>query len=91
LVGKDRGRVSAERLEHVMKRGGKLEMAEALRCRVRYFTDGMALGSAEFLKQLQSDHEDWFPDQRKAGSARMKGADWGELRVIRNLRVSPLA
>ncbi|OPZ66305.1 MAG: hypothetical protein BWY82_03035 [Verrucomicrobia bacterium ADurb.Bin474] len=51
----------------------------------------MALGSAEFLKQLQSDHEDWFPDQRKTGSARMKGADWGELRVIRNLRVSPLA
>ena len=91
VVGKDRGRVSAERLEQVMKRGGKLEMAEALRCRVRYFTDGMALGSAEFLKQLQADYGEWFPEQRKAGSAKMKGADWGELRVIRNLRVSPLA
>ena len=67
------------------------EMAEALRCRVRYFTDGMALGSAEFLKQLQADYGEWFPEQRKTGSAIMKGADWGELRVIRNLRVSPLA
>ena len=74
-----------------MKRGGKLEMAEALRCRVRYFTDGMALGSAEFLKQLQADYGEWFPEQRKASSAKMKGADWGDLRVIRNLRVSPLA
>ena len=57
----------------------------------RYFTDGMALGSAAFLRQLQADYGEWFPEQRKAGSTKMKGADWGELRLIRNLRVFPLA
>jgi putative transposase len=87
---KDQGRVSAERVEEVLASGGKLEISEALRCRVRYFTDGMALGSSEYLKGLHRNHRDWFSEKRKARFAVMKGADWGSLRVVRNLRVSPI-
>jgi putative transposase len=85
-----RGRVSAEKVEEVLANGGKLELSEALRCRVRYFTDGMALGSAGYLKELHSRHRDWFSEKRKAEFACMKGADWGDLRTVRNLRVAPL-
>jgi len=88
--GKDRGRVSAERVEEVLEKGGKLELSEALRCRVRYFTDGMILGSSEYLKELHSRHRDWFSEKRKARFALMKGSDWGDLRTVRNLRAAPL-
>jgi putative transposase len=89
-VRKDYGRVSAERVEAVLATKGKLELSEALRCRVRYFTDGMALGSSEYLKGLHSRHRDWFSVKRKARFALMKGADWGGLRTVRDLRLDPL-
>ena len=42
-----------ERAARVLnEEGGDLPLAEALRCRVRYFTDGLALGSAAFLRDL---------------------------------------
>ncbi|MEQ9823062.1 MAG: transposase [Puniceicoccaceae bacterium] len=88
--GKDYGRISEEKIEQVLANGGKLEMAEVLRCRVRYFSDGMALGSSGFLKKLHVRHQDWFSEKRKARFAVLKGADWGDLRVVRNLIVKPL-
>jgi hypothetical protein len=85
-TGKDPGRVSAERLDEVISKRGKLELSEALRCRVRYFTDGMALGSVDYLKDLQRKHPQWFQGERKGGPSAMRGADFGELRVMRKLK-----
>jgi hypothetical protein len=48
----------------------------------------MALGSSEYLKELHSRHRDWFSEKRKARFALMKGADWGDLRTVRDLRVA---
>ena len=39
-------------VEEVLAAGGKLTSYEFLRCRVRYFTDGMALGTEEYLADL---------------------------------------
>jgi hypothetical protein len=50
----------------------------------------MALGSAGYLKELHSRHRDWFSEKRKGEFALMKGADWGDLRTVRDLRVAPL-
>jgi hypothetical protein len=86
VEGKDPGRVSAERLEEVIARRGKLEVSEALRCRVRYFTDGMALGSVDYLKGLQEAHPEWFQGQRKSGPSGLQGGDFGKLRVMRKLK-----
>ncbi|HOO92475.1 MAG TPA: transposase, partial [Opitutales bacterium] len=49
---KDRGVIPLEKLDAVIRGGGKVEVSELLRRRVRYFSDGMAIGSKRFLKGL---------------------------------------
>ena len=85
---KDRGVIPEEKLDEVIRSGGKVEMSELLRRRVRYFTDGMAIGSRLFLKGMYEDHRDCFPESRKARFAKMKGSDWGGLQVVRDLKVN---
>ena len=46
--GARRGFTQAE-IEAVWRAGGKLSLAEVLRCRIRYFTEGLALGRRGFL------------------------------------------
>ncbi len=84
----DRGVIPEEKLDEVIRIGGKVEMSELLRRRVRYFTDGMAIGSRLFLKGMYEDHRDCFPESRKARFAKMKGSDWGGLQVVRDLKVN---
>ena len=48
-------RPQAFRLEEVearIKKGGKLSLREMLRCRVRHFSHGLALGPAEFVQNI---------------------------------------
>jgi putative transposase len=85
--GKDPGRITAEQLEAVLQSGGKLAMSELLRMRVRYFSDGMVMGSREYLKDFYERHREYFPEKRKAVFAKPQGADWGGLEVVRNLQV----
>ena len=63
--------MTQEDLEVVERLEGKMPLAKALRCRVRYLSDGAVLGSAEFVE---------------TGARRMRGAEWGDLCVIRDLR-----
>ena len=68
------------------KQQGQLPKTVMLRCRVRYFTDGAILGSAEFVRGFASA---W---QRERGRkyppkvSPMRGTDWGNLAVIQGLR-----
>lgn len=68
------------------KEDGHLPKAAILRCRVRYFTDGAILGSAEFVRgftgALQLEHGRKHPPKVNA----MRGSDWGDLAVIQGLR-----
>jgi len=65
---------------------GQLPKAVMLRCRVRYFTDGAILGSAEFVRGVagvwQMERGRKHPPKVNA----MKGGDWGGLSVIQSLR-----
>ena len=68
------------------KENAILPRATVLRCRVRYFTDGAILGSAEFVRSLA---EQWqaarglkFPAKHQP----VDGADWGDLAVLARLR-----
>lgn len=65
---------------------GQLPKAAILRCRVRYFTDGAILGSAEFVRGFvdvwQVERGRKHPPKVNA----MRGSDWGDLAVIRSLR-----
>jgi putative transposase len=76
-------------VEAVRESGGKMSVAEALRHRVRYFADGAVLGSAEFVEEVFEREQRLrrrFGEKRKTGPRRMRGAEWGELRVLRDLR-----
>jgi len=65
---------------------GQLPKAAILRCRVRYFTDGAILGSAEFVRGFagawQMERGRKYPPKANV----MRGADWGDLSVIQGLR-----
>jgi len=65
---------------------GQLPKAAILRCRVRYFTDGAILGSAEFVRGFTAA---WQVECRRKHLPKvhaMRGSDWGDLTVIQGLR-----
>jgi putative transposase len=83
--------LSPEQLADAQKRRGHLPLHLALRCRVRYFTDGAALGSAAFIESLFQQHRHRFPPSRAKGARKMRGADWPDLHTFRDLRIDPIS
>jgi putative transposase len=80
---------SEAEVEGVREGGGKMPLREALRRRVRYFADGAVLGSAAFVDSVFEREQRLrrrFGEKRRTGARRMRGADWGGLRVLRDLR-----
>ena len=45
---------SKKEVSKILKRGGKLTMSQMLRCKVRYFTAGFAIGSEDFVNGLMA-------------------------------------
>jgi len=83
---KSKGGFTQREIEAVCAAGGRLSLAAALRCRVRYFTDGVVLGSQKFIDDFFEAQRGQFGAKRKSGARRMKGAQWGDLRVLRDLK-----
>jgi len=83
---KGRRGFDTERIEAEIERGGKLSIPEILRCRVRYFCDGAVFGSVEFVNSIFEAQRWRFGPKRKSGARKMRGADWGDLRTLRDLR-----
>jgi hypothetical protein len=90
VEGKDRGRVDSDKLRQVLDRGGRLTLSEVLRLRVRYFTAGTAIGSAEFLNALADSWKARHGLERKRATYPMRVGQWGSLRAFRNLQVNPV-
>ncbi len=78
--------IDKEKAKTVLEGGGKLSMAELLRCRVRYFRDGAVLGSNEFVQEQFETFRNHLSEKRKSGPRRMRGGDWNGLTVLRDLR-----
>ena len=76
---------SKERVEAVLKAGGKLSRAELLRCQVRWFSDGVAIGSKGFVEGIFTRCREHFGPKRKTG-ARPVREDAGGLHALRELR-----
>ncbi|HPB11908.1 MAG TPA: hypothetical protein PLT74_11650, partial [Kiritimatiellia bacterium] len=83
------GFVAAE-VTRVLEGGGKLTLPQALRCRVRYFTDGLALGGKAFVEGVFERNRRFFGPKRVTGARKMRFAEWGDLRTARALRVAPV-
>ncbi|MGB0993276.1 MAG: transposase [Akkermansiaceae bacterium] len=63
-------------VEKTLAKGGKLSVGETLRCRVRYFTDGMTVGSKKFVNDVFSDAKERFGEKRTSGARVMRGVGW---------------
>jgi len=75
-----------ERVAEVLESGGRLPKHEILRCRVRYFTDGVVLGSEEFVESIYRKYRDEFGLKRTSGARPMKYGQWDGLCTMRDLR-----
>ena len=66
-------------------------MAEVLRCKVRYFTDGAVLGSRGYVEAIFAAKRRRFGPNRQSGARRMRGLEAQEgkegLFTLRDLRV----
>jgi len=81
-----KGRLKKCESPHPVPRG-KLPLNEILRCRVRYFTDGVILGSRVFVEDQYRKRRGLFSEKRETGARPMKGAEYGGLCTVRQLRV----
>jgi len=78
---KKRKGYSREESERILENGGKLSRSEMLRCKVRYFSDGVVLGSREFVNsfyqnlkkrsQEQANYDGQY-EKRETGARKLK-------------------
>jgi putative transposase len=78
--------VTAEEARQVLEEKGKLSSAELVRLQVRYFSDGLVLGSKEFVESVFSENRDMFSSKRTSGARRIPESAGG-LHALRRLRV----
>ncbi len=81
--------VTVESARAVLAQKGKLSPAELVRLRVRYFTDGVVLGSKEFVEGVFEAQRELFGPKRKKGARRMAESD-APFYTLRQLRLKPL-
>ena len=83
--------ISRQEVAEVWRAGGKLSAAQLLRCRGRYLTDGLAIGSAALVEEVFATRRSAFGEARQNGARKLAGGDWGGLCTARALRVDPLS
>ena len=88
---KGRKGISSAEVEREIERCGELPLHEVICHRVRYFSDGVAIGSAGFVDRVFQRHRERLvaPDSRRnTGARKMRGAKWGNLTSLRDLRIN---
>ncbi len=68
-----RSRVPRETALEVLSSGGRIDLASYLRCRVRYFTDGLVIGCREFVEAAFQAGREHFPASRRSGARLLRG------------------
>ena len=77
--------VELEKAWAVEREGGKLSLAQLLRCRVRYLTDGAVIGGKAWMEDwLRANRETY--GKRKTPPRAMRGGVWGGLCSLRDLK-----
>jgi hypothetical protein len=75
----------------VIERGGRMPLPDLLRCRVRYFRDGLAFGSRAFVESVFERNRAHFGAKRKTGARRMRFCLAEGVCTARDLRVAPVS
>ena len=81
---------SQDEVDRVLESGGQLTVQQALCCRVRYFSDGLILGSRTYVDDTFSRYRDRFGQKRKSGARPMKEIACGDLFTARRLQLAPV-
>jgi len=72
-----------EDVKKVLARGGTLSLGEALRCRLRYLTDGLVLGSRSFVDSVFGLARAYFSEKRKSGARTIREIEWEKTKELR--------
>lgn len=84
-IGK--GRIREGALLAVLRKKGDLSRSDLLRCRLRYFSEGLVLGSEEFIEQFFAQVKERYGwRKRKRGAVPMKGDRWNGLCTLSRMR-----
>ncbi|MDB6006765.1 MAG: hypothetical protein JWR15_3752 [Prosthecobacter sp.] len=81
--------VTAASARAVLAARGKLSPAQLIRLRVRYFTDGVVLGSKAFVEGIFEAQRHTFSPKRKQGSRRITESE-EPFYTLRQLRLRPV-
>ena len=65
-----------------LRSGGHLTQKEILRTRVKYFTEGLVIGSKEFLDEFLENHRDVLGSRRKSSGTKIKGINLFSYRKV---------
>ncbi len=80
--------LEAAEIRKELRRQGELSMGQVLRLRVRYFTDGLVLGSRNYVNGVFAEFRDRFGPRRKTGARPLRGLhELRELATMRDLQV----
>lgn len=90
VAGK-KGKVSREQLLEVLGKGGHLPRCELIRLRLRYFSEGLVLGSERFVEEVFAQYRSHFGEKRRSGARAIHGWPDSRLKVMRELRVDPVS
>jgi hypothetical protein len=79
---------SSESVAAVVGSQGQMPIQAVVRHRVRYFCDGLILGSLDFVEEAfeRGQASGVLDPHRESGARKMRGANWGALRTYRDLR-----
>ncbi len=86
-----RGGFCREVVREVLAGEGKLTLSQALRCRVRYFSDGVVLGSKAFVEEVYQRNRGQFGLKRRNGARVLRRTDAGDLCTMRDLRLEVIS
>jgi len=70
----------------IEEQDGVLPRAAVLRCRVRYFSDGVILGSSEYVRSFANSVQRDLRRKRPPKVNPLRGAAWGDVAVLQGLR-----
>jgi REP element-mobilizing transposase RayT len=82
---------SSAEAQEVIDQGGRMALPDLLRCRVRYFRDGLAFGSKAFVEAVFDKNRGHFGAKRKTGARRMRFCRTDGFCTARDLRVAPVS
>ena len=78
----------ADAEEGKKEKAAEAGLGELLRRQARYWTDGLILGTREFVDRVFQEQSAEVRGKRRSGARRMRGGDWGDggLYTLRDLR-----